>query len=292
MHLIIGTGKVGLPLSQLFHASNIPALSTTRSGKVPSPLKGVAFDWSDPSTFDNAFSYAEAASDVIQIIFMTPPPSIDMLDSMKPFIDFAAKIKDVKRFILISATLVGPRNFAHGAVHQYLLGLGVDYVSIRPSWFFQNFYPNPGFVFYSDLVNGTITSSTGSFKVGFVDARDIAEAAFQAMTEKVPLNGSYIVLGPELLTYTDVAKIISSVTGRTIIHRNLTRSEFKEHAMRVMSEPHAEVITMFEDLARTDTEERFFLDGVSGDAEEKEEVWKGKRTIQNYFEEIKGAWME
>ncbi|KAE9408834.1 NAD(P)-binding protein [Gymnopus androsaceus JB14] len=270
MHLIIGTGKVGLPLSQLFHASNIPALSTSRSGNVPSPLTGVAFDWNDPSTFDNAFSHAKGASDVIQSIFLTPPPSIDMLQAMKPFIDFAAKEKGVKRFVLLSASLMPLGDLGHGAVHKFLLESGVEYASIRPSWFFQNFNPPPGFV-------------------GFVDARDIAEAAFRAMTEKEPLNGSYIVFGPELLNYADVAKILSSVTGRPITHRNLQRAEFKEHAMRLMPEPYAEAMATFEDIVKSGGEERVFLDGAPGE-KEKEEIWKGKRTFQSYAEEIKDTW--
>ncbi|KAE9403174.1 agroclavine dehydrogenase [Gymnopus androsaceus JB14] len=289
MHLIIGTGKVGLPLSQLFHASNIPALSTSRSGNVPSPLTGVAFDWNDPSTFDNAFSHAKGASDVIQSIFLTPPPSIDMLQATKLFIDFAAKEKGVKRFVLLSSSLVPLGGIVHGAVHKYLLDIGVEYAAIRPSWFFQNFQPSPGFVFYADSTNGTVISSTGFSKIGFVDARDIAEAAFHAMTEKEPLNGSYIVFGPELLTYAHVAEILSTVTGRSITHRNLSRSEFKEHAKRVM--PFPEAIATLEDLLRSGAEERLFLDGGAEDGKEKEVIWKGKRSFQSYAQEIKDGWI-
>lgn len=136
MHLIIGAGKVGLPLSQLFHAANIPALATSRSGKVPSPLTGVAFDWNDPSTYNNAFAHAEASSDIIQSVFMTPPFDYDMLQAMKPFIELA-KSKGVKRFVLLSAHLMRLGDEGHGAVHKYLLESGVEYAAIRPSWFYR-----------------------------------------------------------------------------------------------------------------------------------------------------------
>ncbi|KAF9061464.1 hypothetical protein BDP27DRAFT_1301161 [Rhodocollybia butyracea] len=212
MHLVIGTGKVGRPLSEHFHKSNVPALSTTRSGKVPAPLTGVAFDWTDPSTFQNAFTYAEARSDVIQSIFMTPPPVHDMLAALKPFIDVAVE-KGVKRFVLLSSTLVPPGPFGHGTVHRYIAGLGVEYVSVRPSWFFSNFIPSLG---RTDPVGRTVTSATGSSKTGFVDPRDIADCAYHAMTDQVPLNGSYYVFGPELLSYREVAITLSSVTGKNI----------------------------------------------------------------------------
>jgi len=212
-----------------------------------------------------------------------------MLQATKLFIDFAAKEKGVKRFVLLSASLMPLGDLGHGAVHKFLLESGVEYASIRPSWFFQNFNPPPGFVFYADSTNGAVISSTGSSKVGFVDARDIAEAAFRAMTEKEPLNGSYIVFGPELLNYADVAKILSSVAGRPVTHRNLQRAEFKEHAMRLMPEPYAEAMATFEDIVKSGGEERVFLDGAPGE-KEKEEIWKGKRTFQSYAEEIKDTW--
>ena len=121
MHLIIGTGKVGLPLSQLFHASNIPALSTSRSGNVPSPLTGVAFDWNDPSTFDNPFSHAQAAVRRYTKYFN----DTSSVQAMKPFIDFAAKEKGVKGFVLLSSSLVPLGGIVHGVVHKYLLDIGV-----------------------------------------------------------------------------------------------------------------------------------------------------------------------
>ncbi len=87
MHLIIGTGQVGLPLAQLFHAANIPALATNRSGNVPSPLNGVAFDWTDESTFEAPFT---RAGETIQCVFMTlARHTVDILATTKPFIDYA-----------------------------------------------------------------------------------------------------------------------------------------------------------------------------------------------------------
>ncbi|KAE9408801.1 hypothetical protein BT96DRAFT_932146, partial [Gymnopus androsaceus JB14] len=146
--------------------------------------------------------------------------------------------------------------------------IGVEYAAIRPSWFFQEFQPSPGFVFYADSTNGFS-------KIGFVDARDIAEAAFHAMTEKEPLKR--------------VAEILSTVTGRSITHRNLSRSEFKEHAKRVM--PFPEAIATLEDLLRSGAEERLFLDGGAEDGKEKEVIWKGKRSFQSYAQEIKDGWI-
>ncbi|KAF9028855.1 hypothetical protein BDP27DRAFT_1349935 [Rhodocollybia butyracea] len=286
MHLVIGTGKVGRPLSELFNELNVPALSTTRSGKVPTPLTGVAFDWNDPSTFQNPFTYAEAKSNVIQSIFMTPPPAYDMLSAMKPFIDIAVE-KGVKRFVLLSSTLVPPGPVGHGTVHRYLAGLGVEYVSIRPSWFFANFIPSNGRV---DLASRTVTSATGSSKTGFVDPRDIADCAYHAMTDKVPLNGSYYVFGPELLSYREVATSLSSVAGKTFTHRDLSTSEFRQMVEEVMKLPtvYAEMLARFEDALKSGAEEKLFRKEFEvEEIQEKREIWFGKRRLHDYFEENK-----
>lgn len=174
--------------------------------------------------------------------------------------------------------------------------------------FLENFLPHPDL--YADPKNNVVISSTDTAKVGFVDARDIAEAAFRAMTSDVPLNGSYVVFGPELLNYSEVsprlwlapsvcylcthisilfqvAEILSSVTGRSITHRNLTRSEFKKHALRILPESYAEAMASMEDVVKAGAEEKYFNgEGTSGD----EHVWKGKRTIKSYFEEFKDDW--
>lgn len=83
-----------------------------------------------------------------------------------------------------------------------------------------------------------------------------------------------------------VAETLSSVTGQSITHRNLTRSEFKEHALRVMPEPYAEAMVSLEAAVKAGAEERYFNGQTTAD----EHVWKGKRTIRSYFEEFKEDW--
>jgi festuclavine dehydrogenase len=41
----------------------------------------------------------------------------------------------VKRFVLLSASQEGPDGALLGAVHKYLIDIGVDYAVLRPTWF-------------------------------------------------------------------------------------------------------------------------------------------------------------
>jgi festuclavine dehydrogenase len=129
--LIGGTGKSATPLANLLLHANHPVVLTTRSGNVPTPFKGVQFDWLDSSTYNIPFeSYGD-----IDRIYLIAPPVVDMFPPMKSLIDLAVE-KGVKRFVLMSAGMLELGGPAMGKVHQYLSTLDVEYCAVRPSWFF------------------------------------------------------------------------------------------------------------------------------------------------------------
>lgn len=49
-----------------------------------------------------------------------------------------------------------------------------------------------------------IYSATGQGKIPWVSADDIAAVAVRALTDEEPWNTDHLVLGPELLSYTEV----------------------------------------------------------------------------------------
>lgn len=126
-----GTGNTGIRLAHRLHQAGHPILLTSRTGKAPDPYKAVQFEWFDPSTFQNPFD----ADSNIDRVYLVGPVVVDMLTYVKPFIDFAAS-KGVKRFVLLSASATEKGEAAMGEIHEYLVEKGVDYVVLRPSWFF------------------------------------------------------------------------------------------------------------------------------------------------------------
>lgn len=129
-----GTGTTAIRIAKRLHERNLPVLLTSRKGQagVPSPFKGVAFDWADRSTFVNPFN-ADAHIDRVYLI--APPHDADPLPVAKEFIDLARE-KGVKRFVFLSGSPVEKGGIVHGKVHEYLADLGVEYCVLRPSWFF------------------------------------------------------------------------------------------------------------------------------------------------------------
>lgn len=126
-----GTGKTGTALAQRLQRENIPVLIASRSGKAPEPLKAVTFDWTDPATFDNPF---KAASDIKGVYILTPSAALDILDHVKTFVSLA-RSKGVKRFVLLSASMIEAGQSELGQIHQYLIDSGIEYTVLRPTWF-------------------------------------------------------------------------------------------------------------------------------------------------------------
>jgi len=220
--LLGGTGKVAKRMAPLLSSSGYAALVASRSGDTPAleNCQGVKFDWFDQSTWTPMFAKP------ISAIFLVSPPVYDSLAIMKGFIDLAVS-HHVKRFVLLSASVMevadGPMT---AQVSKYLVGLGVEYAILRPTWFMQNFSEFEISSLATIRDEDCIISAAGDGKIPFVSCDDIAAVAFRALTDAVPHNTDYLIVGPGLFSYDEVAAILTKITGRKIIHKRITEDEF------------------------------------------------------------------
>ncbi|KAI0839155.1 putative ergot alkaloid A [Hypoxylon sp. FL0890] len=216
-----GTGKVGSRLVPLLTEASIPTLVASRSGKAPAGSTGVKFDWDDESTWEPIL----ANPDSVRAVFLIGPGSPDHSPVIK-FID-VARGKGVRRFVLLSASSVEEGGPLMGVTHKRLHELGnegkIEWAVLRPSWFMQNFLET--YHVKPIKEENKLYSATGPGRIPWVSAEDIAAVAFHALTSPQPPNTDFLVLGPELLKYTDLAEIFTSVLGRKITYHELTEAE-------------------------------------------------------------------
>lgn len=276
--LIGGTGKTGLPLARLLEAAKYSVLLTSRSGKAPEPFKAVAFDWFDAATFENPFNVDAK----IDRVYLITPRVYDSFPIVKPFIDLAIS-KGVKRFVLMSASRVEAGGPGIGKVHQYLVDVGVDYVVLRPTWFMQNFAVNFS---YSIRENNEISSATKDGRIPFVSVQDIAQAAFEALTAEKSANKDYLLLGPELYSYDEAVKLLSSILGREITHK---RSSVEEQTATMASfglpADLAEALANMQLKVADGSEAEYF----NANADQK---IVGKHTLKEFFETNRALWIK
>jgi uncharacterized protein YbjT (DUF2867 family) len=164
---------------------------------------------------------------------------------MLPFLR-QARAAGVHRAVLLSSSAIPAGGPAVGQVHQALPGLFTQWAVLRPSWFMQNFV---GATPHARSIgeDGTIRTASGSGRVGFVDADDIAAVAVRALTDEQAPNTDLILTGPQTLSYDDVATIITEVTGRAVAHRQLSFEQLRD---RWAAEMPLEFATMLAGLDR------------------------------------------
>ena len=198
------TGKTSSRLTDLLVKSGYEVLIASRSGKAGQPQPGVAFDWKDPSTHNNPFTSPQAQKSPITAIYIVAPDATNVIEPMTKFLDFA-KDKGVKRFVLLSASMIDADGPLLGPVHKHILTMGVEWAVLRPTWFMENLIQEGAGYKLDQIKNeNVIRTATGNGKLPFVSVDDIAAVAFRALVDEKAHNTDHIILGPELLTYGDV----------------------------------------------------------------------------------------
>jgi uncharacterized protein YbjT (DUF2867 family) len=178
----------------------------------------------------------EAAFKDIQKIFLLTPFVPDMVEMSKSLIREAKKANVnhiVKQSAFGSDLEDGiTMNKLHRQVEEVIESSGINYTFLRPMSFMQNYLglsdsiKSQG-VFYAPLIDS---------RTSFVDVRDIAAVAIEALTKTGHENKAYNITGPEAVSNYDIANILSKTTGRKITYVNISDDEarkgMKENGMQ------------------------------------------------------------
>lgn len=301
-----GTGTVGSRIASQLASQGIPTLIASRNPPPSSSLSHVNFDWDDPYTWEPIFlsktnstegtttepeqaqqsSKPQPAPQPIKSIYLVAPPSLSGDRPMIEFIEFA-RSRGVHRFILQSASSIEAGGPLMGKVHAYLRELGqrgdVEWGVLRPTWFQQNIAEQPSHK-ESIRSESKIYSATEDGKIPWVSADDIASVAVRALTGEEAPNTEWMVLGPELLSYDEIAKILTEVLGRKIVHVDLSSAELeKRHARFGMPEEYARMMSAMDTAIKFGAENRTndVIFSVTGTAPKK---------FRDYAMSVKDVW--
>jgi len=159
-----------------------------------------------------------------------PPPTVD--DPYTKLIAFAQQAlrKGVHRFVFLSMASLPAGGFAHGQVHQFLKDNSEDWAVLRPSAFMDNF--TEGSHLATIRGENAIYSNTGTGRVPFISADDIARVAFTALTGPAVVNNDFVITGSEAISYDQVAELMSAACGRRITHTHITTEELVQRFLK------------------------------------------------------------
>ena len=210
MTLVLGgTGKTGARVAARLTGLGLPVRTAARHGG------DTRFDWDDPATHRNAVEGAD------RVYLIAPVMRTRFAPQVSAFLDLA-EAAGVRHVTYLSAYGIefAPAEVALRAVELDLMGRStLTYSIVRPAWFMQNFSET-----FLRPVDGAIAVPTGKGGEAFVDAEDIAAVAAATLADPEGHAGAeYAPTGPEVLTVSDAAGIIGSVTGRPVRHVDIDR---------------------------------------------------------------------
>lgn len=241
-----GSGKTGRRLAQQLRDQNVSYRAAARGTRGNSDT--FPFDWLDRSTWRAALTGVSGVYLVAPAIQGDPAPIV--IDFVKEAIGAGAK-----RFVLLSASLLPAGGPGMGQVHKWLEDNAEGWAVLRPSWFMQNFSEGP----HLETIRkeGRIYSAAGDGRVPFIDANDIAACAASALTSAAPASADFILTGGDLLSYDDVAAVISQVSGQSVTHSRLTAGELQKlHESRGLNPVAAQMLSMMDTAIAHGAEDR------------------------------------
>jgi uncharacterized protein YbjT (DUF2867 family) len=247
--LVIGaSGTTGSRVvAQLVAAGHGAKAASRRATPVPGAAP-VRFDWHDPSTH-------AAALDGADRVYLIPPlADSDPAAVMVPFLR-QARAAGVHRAVLLSSSAIPEGGPAVGSVHRALPDLVEQWAVLRPSWFMQNFTGKHEHAL-SIREHGSILTATGSGRVGFIDAEDIAAVAFRALTNEHAPDTDLVLTGPEALSYDEIAAIMTEVTGRLVVHRSLSYEQMRDRLAAQIPEEFAAMLAAMDRAIAEGSEDR------------------------------------
>ena len=194
----------------------------------------VELDYDKPDTLSSALRGVDK-------LFLLTPFQSNMVDLTSNLVDEAKKdgVKYIVKQSVIRADAqpgITPTRL-HRQAERIIEESGIPFTFLRPNFFMQNFI-----TFYSHSIKtqGSFYVPAEDAKTSFVDVRDIAGVAVQALISK---NGrdkhtgmAYDITGDKAISYGQAAEILSSEIGKKVNYVNIS----DEDARRGMKETGAD----------------------------------------------------
>ena len=190
--------------------------------------------------YDKPESLADALYDVDKLFLLTLPTPNITGETISRVVKEAKKkgIKYIVKLSVMGADLVPGTRIGrlHREEEKIIEESGISYTVLRPNGFMQNFVNYLGMVIRNQ---DAFYLPGGDAKVSFVDVRDVAAVAADILlskhkgSEQQHKNKAYDITGPEALSYSQAAEIMSNQIGRKISYIAISE---EEDARKVMKE--------------------------------------------------------
>jgi uncharacterized protein YbjT (DUF2867 family) len=236
------TGKTGRRIVQRLHSAGYPVRAGSRAAQP-------AFDWTKPELWP-------AVLEGVRTVYVSYAPDLAAPDAPSIIEAFTARARHagVERLVLLS----GRGEKGAQVCEEIATSSGVPCTRLRASWFFQNFDEGQ---LLPAVLGGQVALPAGDVLEPFVDADDIADVAFAALTDARHDGQLYELTGPRLLTFEEAVREISNACGRSVSYASVSAEDFE---VALASEMGREMARFFTELCKEvfDGRNAHLTDGV------------------------------
>ncbi|MBV9668238.1 MAG: SDR family oxidoreductase [Nitrososphaeraceae archaeon] len=185
----------------------------------------VQLDYNKPYTLSSALRG-------IDKLFLLTPFQSNMVDLTSNLVNEAknAGVKYIVKQSVLGADAepsITPSRL-HRQAEKVIEESGIPFTFLRPNFFMQNFV-----TFYSNFIKtqGAFYVPAGDAKASFVDVRDIAAVAVQALSKNGTANHIrkvYDITGGEAISYGQAAEILSKEIGKKVNYVNISDEDARK----------------------------------------------------------------
>lgn len=188
-------------------------------------VQAVQLDYNNPDTLSTALRGVDK-------LFLLTPFQSNMVDLTSNLVNEAKKagVKYiVKQSVLGADAEPGiTSSRLHRQAEKVIEESGIPFTFLRPNFFMQNFV-----TFYSSFIKtqGAFYVPAGDSKASFVDVRDIAAVAVQALSkngESKHIGKAYDITGAEALSYGEAAEILSKELAKKVNYVNISDEDARK----------------------------------------------------------------
>lgn len=219
------TGNAGIEVVRALHARGAPVVALGSSPEklaraVPPGVETRTFDFFRPET------WRPATSDCISLFLLRPPPISSVQTTLIPFAAEARR-GGVAHIVFLSVAGAETNRLVPHHKVEVFLKREANHTILRPGFFAQNLQD----AYLRDLrEDSRLYVPAGRGRAAFVDLRDVAEVAADALMHPAPhaANG-YTLTGGEALSFADAAAMLSRHLGRAIQYQAASIPGYLRH---------------------------------------------------------------
>lgn len=219
------TGQLGrLVIAHLL--KKVPAsqiVATVRNVEKASDLADLGIelrygDYNDPASLPAAFAGAE------KLMFI-PSPDMDSSLRIAQHASVAKAARDAGvghiayAGIAFAEKATVPLALVHLATEYAVRATNIPFTFLRNS-FYTEVFVTPGL--QGAVATGELITNAGAGRLNTVTRNDLALAAAAVLTGEGHENKTYNLASAETWTFDDLARILSEVSGKRVVHRNVS----------------------------------------------------------------------